>query len=425
MAFNGSGTFARVHDWTTDLGNSVPVTASRMDDEMDGMATGLSTALLKDGQQVATARIPFAQGVGVADGSVSAPAVNFTSDTNSGIYRIGADNIGISVNGTKIVDIATTGAAITGTLSATSTVTSTGNFTVGSSTFTVVAASGNTTVGGTLTHTGVADFADGTNSLPSITNTGDLNTGIYFSAADEVAITAGGTQRARFTSAGAIVTGAITASTSIASTTTLTAGNGFTVTTGTVTLPADSVAAAALAAPAGWVVIQTQAASSNATLDFETGLGDTLYDAFCLVISNATPETDDQEMWLRVGTGGPVTYQAGVADYGWFMSGSATLEQDSADAQIQLSFAGLAGGSVGNASGESYSATLYFNNPEASNFFHVHGTCVYSRADGGVEGGAFGGQYLTAAAVTGLRFLFSSGDIGTGRFTLYGMTKTA
>ena len=43
--------------------------------------------------------------------------------------------------------------------------------------------------------TGVASFADGSNSALSITNTGDENTGIYFSAADEVAITTAGTQR--------------------------------------------------------------------------------------------------------------------------------------------------------------------------------------------------------------------------------------
>ncbi len=38
-------------------------------------------------------------------------------------------------------------------------------------------------------------FADGTNSAPSLTNSGDLNTGLYFSGADEVSVTTGGTQR--------------------------------------------------------------------------------------------------------------------------------------------------------------------------------------------------------------------------------------
>ena len=41
MAFNGSGTFVRAHNWVTDKTNVVPVTASRMDTECDGFATGL------------------------------------------------------------------------------------------------------------------------------------------------------------------------------------------------------------------------------------------------------------------------------------------------------------------------------------------------------------------------------------------------
>ena len=50
--------------------------------------------------------------------------------------------------------------------------------------------------------TGVASFADGSASAPSITNTGDTNTGVFFSATDEVAITTGGTQRFKVTASG-------------------------------------------------------------------------------------------------------------------------------------------------------------------------------------------------------------------------------
>jgi len=59
MAFNGSGTFERLYNWVTDLGNSVNITASRMDGEMDGMATGLSNCITKDGQTTITANIPM------------------------------------------------------------------------------------------------------------------------------------------------------------------------------------------------------------------------------------------------------------------------------------------------------------------------------------------------------------------------------
>ena len=59
MAFNGTGTFLRIYNWVTDKINSVPITASRVDAEMDGMATGLSNCITKDGQTTITANIPF------------------------------------------------------------------------------------------------------------------------------------------------------------------------------------------------------------------------------------------------------------------------------------------------------------------------------------------------------------------------------
>ena len=59
MAFNGTGTFLRIYNWVTDKTNSVPITASRMDTEMDGMATGLSNCITKDGQTIITGNIPM------------------------------------------------------------------------------------------------------------------------------------------------------------------------------------------------------------------------------------------------------------------------------------------------------------------------------------------------------------------------------
>jgi len=59
MAFNGTGTFVRLYNWVTDKTNSVPITASRMDAEEDGFATGLSNCITKDGQTTVTANIPM------------------------------------------------------------------------------------------------------------------------------------------------------------------------------------------------------------------------------------------------------------------------------------------------------------------------------------------------------------------------------
>ena len=60
MAYNGAGTFSRLYNWATDKANSIKIRADRMDAEMDGFATGLSTAITKDGQTTVTANIPFA-----------------------------------------------------------------------------------------------------------------------------------------------------------------------------------------------------------------------------------------------------------------------------------------------------------------------------------------------------------------------------
>jgi autotransporter-associated beta strand protein len=77
-------------------------------------------------------------------GVVSAPAYSWASDNDTGLYRIGANNIGIAANGTKVLDISNTAVTITPatTLSAALTyggvtlsnaVTGTGNMVLGTS----------------------------------------------------------------------------------------------------------------------------------------------------------------------------------------------------------------------------------------------------------------------------------------------------
>lgn len=55
MPFNGSGTFVRAYNWVTDKINGVNITASRMDTDSDGFASGLTNCITRDGQGKATA----------------------------------------------------------------------------------------------------------------------------------------------------------------------------------------------------------------------------------------------------------------------------------------------------------------------------------------------------------------------------------
>lgn len=59
MPFNGSGTFLRVHNWVDDANSSIPITDTRVDEEDDGYATGLSNCVTRDGQSTPTADLPM------------------------------------------------------------------------------------------------------------------------------------------------------------------------------------------------------------------------------------------------------------------------------------------------------------------------------------------------------------------------------
>jgi len=72
MPYNGAGVFNRVYNWVTDKNNSIPITASRVDTEDTGFATGLSNAICKDGQTTITANLPMSGFIHTGVGNASA-----------------------------------------------------------------------------------------------------------------------------------------------------------------------------------------------------------------------------------------------------------------------------------------------------------------------------------------------------------------
>src|SRR6476661_10825212 len=110
MPRNGSGTASipnsLVNGTTVDVG---PLNANFSD-----IASELTNSLPIDGQAGMTGQLK------AANGSVGAPGITFTSDLDSGLYRIGGDNIGFSIGGTKLLDLASGALGVTGALSAAS-----------------------------------------------------------------------------------------------------------------------------------------------------------------------------------------------------------------------------------------------------------------------------------------------------------------
>lgn len=56
-------------------------------------------------------------------GTAAAPSITWDGDTDTGLYHIDPNNIGITANGAKVVDIAKTGVTVTGLIASTTTIT--------------------------------------------------------------------------------------------------------------------------------------------------------------------------------------------------------------------------------------------------------------------------------------------------------------
>jgi hypothetical protein len=163
MPWNGNGTFAA----SDTVENATTATADEVNAISQDLATGINTALAKDGQNAMTGALKLAAG------TVSLPALSFSADLDCGLYRIGTNNLGVAVDATKILDISPTGLSITGM----------------------------------LTPSGQIVGSAGTKTAPSYSFVGDLDNGLFLKDADTVALSAGDTEVLTATATGILITG--------------------------------------------------------------------------------------------------------------------------------------------------------------------------------------------------------------------------
>lgn len=128
------------------------------------------------------------------DGAVATPAITFVNDTNTGIYRVGADHIGIVTAGALKFSISSAGtfSYIPFEVQGNGTPSDTGTYSWGTN-----AKRWTTIYGADLNITGDALVGDGSVSAPSFTFAADTNTGLYRSGADQIDIAAGGGAKLR------------------------------------------------------------------------------------------------------------------------------------------------------------------------------------------------------------------------------------
>jgi hypothetical protein len=169
-----------------------------------------------------------------------------------------------------------------------------------------------------------------------------------------------------------------------------------------------------------WTLIESQTASSSATLEFTSSI-DSTYASYVLVGAGVLPATDGAALYFRASTDGGSTWLS-TSEYA-YSTDQATVGTftHSVTSATGTSLYNIQPG-VGGASTEGASFHLIVNQP-ASAALHkgITGQVAAPNTSGVFKGGTTMGALLTATAIDGFQIYFSTGNIASGRVTLYGI----
>jgi hypothetical protein len=170
------------------------------------------------------------------------------------------------------------------------------------------------------------------------------------------------------------------------------------------------------------VLLSTKTASASATLDFTSVITST-YSTYIFEFDDIVPATDGTNFWMRTSTDN-TNFDTGASDYSWTRNSfgietatpSIASTGDNADAQINFA------AGVGNAAAEGLSGRLTLRSPlgTARNKQVTWEITIQNTSTAGFMN-IGGGQRLSTGDVTAVRFMFSSGNITSGKIRLYGM----
>lgn len=162
MPRNATGNYSLPSSVNPVVGNT-PITAQWAHITLPDIANEITKSLDRNnsGAMLAPLRL--------SSGTVAAPGLTFSAETNSGLYRAGAGDLRVGIAGTDRLTLTASQLSIAAALSA----------------------------------TGVIKGPDGAVGAPAFTFTSDTDTGIYRAGADDLRIVAGGTEFGKVNLSGA------------------------------------------------------------------------------------------------------------------------------------------------------------------------------------------------------------------------------
>lgn len=225
--------------------------------------------------------------------------------------------------------------------------------------------------------------------------------------------------------------------------TTLTAGSG------TITANDTAAAAASKTIPVGWaatlqcdgtnftltflppgglVLLGVAAPSSVATVDFTSSI-DAAYEEYELHLQNLVPATNAAILWLRTSANAGGAWDASASNYDY--SRTSVLNSGGTATTAISSSAGATEAALGSASGVSSTASKggvsgvirFFDPAGGASNKNVAATLTETDDTNGLKQTSTAARRLSVSAVNGLRLMFSTGNIASGKIKLYGVKK--
>lgn len=168
------------------------------------------------------------------------------------------------------------------------------------------------------------------------------------------------------------------------------------------------------------ILLGERIAAASATLDF-TSLISSTYDEYLIEFLNVIPATNTVDFYMRMSTNNGSSYDSaanyGYATFGANSSGSALGGAGSGLTQLKLNHSTIANTSTAGICGH-----LRLFSP-SSTALHKRISGQFSNPVTLWENAFVSGAYMSTTAVDAFRFLFSSGNITSGKIRLYGIAK--
>jgi len=172
-----------------------------------------------------------------------------------------------------------------------------------------------------------------------------------------------------------------------------------------------------------WTAIQTVTVTGQASIEmYLTGT----YKMYRLHIDNLVSVADDAQLWMRFSTDAGVTFLSGASDYAWNVQGgtqtATTFEGDVADAKLILGRS-IAPALMGTGTAESFNSIINIHNAnQTTKAVCVSDDMVMLDSDSLIVGlGVRGGLIANIDEVDAIQIRTDTGNLSTGRITLYGL----